>query len=360
MTTPPEISGKRQTRIPAEWDSRFDATLIAWPHAGTDWRDMLPEIDRCYLSLTEALAKAGQTIVIVTPEPGRVRTLVSGLPQDRIVLAQCPTNDTWTRDYGPVTVDEFCPGAGSARLSAVAYQFNGWGLKFAADQDNMVFLNLNKMKVLNTDINIRKSYTLEGGSIESDGKGTILTTSKCMLSVNRNGSITKNEVESELRSSLGADRVLWLDHGNLEGDDTDSHIDTLARLAPNDTILYVKSYNPGDSHTATLERMEAQLKGFRTADGRPYNLIGLPLPDAIHDLESGERLPATYANFLVTPKAVLMPVYGQPRNDDMASQMLSIVFPSHKILTVDCRPLIRQHGSLHCATMQFPSTWLPI
>lgn len=342
--------------MPAEWDSRFDATMIAWPHGATDWADMLDEVDRCYVALLGALVRAGQTVLIVTPEPDRVERLVpQELPRDRIIIAHCLTNDTWTRDYGPLTVEDAVDGS----LSAVAYKFNGWGLKFPSDKDNLVFLSLVADKRVVATVALRKRYVLEGGSVESDGRGTILTTSECMLSVNRNGFINKEEVERELASGLGATRVLWLDHGALEGDDTDSHVDTLARFAPDDTILYVKSYDAADSHTAALERMEARLKEFRTSDGKPYNLIGLPLPSPVFDA-AGARLPATYANFLITPGAVLMPVYGQPGNDEMAARMLAIAFPGHEILTVDCRALVRQHGSLHCATMQFPSEWLQI
>lgn len=342
--------------MPAEWDARFDATLIAWPHRDTDWADMLDDVDSCYTELTRALVRAGQKVIIATPEPDRVAALLpADSTRENIVIASCQTNDTWTRDYGPITVEELTDGS----LSAVAYKFNGWGLKFPSDKDNLAFLSLIASKAVKAPVALRKRYVLEGGSIESDGAGTILTTSECMLSVNRNGFINKEEVERELAAGLGASRVLWLDHGALKGDDTDSHVDTLARLAPGDTILYVKSYNPADSHTPSLDKMEEQLKEFRTPAGNPYNLIGLPLPSPIHD-ENGDRLPATYANFLITPKAVIMPVYGQPRNDDMATNMLSIAFPDHEILTVDCRALIRQHGSLHCATMQIPASWLPI
>ncbi len=352
-TATPPVPGRI---MPAEWDSRFDATLIAWPHHDTDWADMLDDVDRCYTDLTQALLRAGQKVVIATPEPERVKALLADdMATGHLLVARCPTNDTWTRDYGPLTVEDTTDGS----LSAVAYKFNGWGLKFPSDKDNLAFLSLVADKALRAPVALRKRYVLEGGSIESDGDGTILTTSECMLSVNRNGFITKEEVERELAAGLGATRVLWLDHGALKGDDTDSHVDTLARLAPGDTILYVKSYTPTDSHTPALERMEEQLKEFRTPDGNPYNLIGLPLPSPIHD-DDGDRLPATYANFLITPRAVVMPVYGQPRNDDMAAHMLSIAFPGHEIITVDCRALIRQHGSLHCATMQIPASWLPI
>lgn len=341
--------------MPAEWSPRFNATLIAWPHADTDWAEMLDDVDRCYMELTRVLVRAGQSVVIATPEPARVRGLISDMPQDKIIVAASRTNDTWTRDYGPLTIMDSVDES----LSAVAYKFNGWGLKFPSDKDNLVFLSLLADKVLKTRVFLRKRYVLEGGSIECDGQGTILTTSACMLSINRNGFVNKEEVERELTVGLCAERVLWLDHGALEGDDTDSHVDTLARFAPDDTILYVKSYDPADSHTSGLDRMESQLREFRTTAGNPYNLIGLPLPSPIYD-ENGDRLPATYANFLITPKAVLMPVYGQPDNDKMAVGMLSIAFPDHEIFTVDCRALIRQHGSLHCATMQIPAEWLPV
>lgn len=339
----------------AEWDSRMTATLIAWPHSATDWAPMLPEIDQCYVELADALLHAGQKIVIVTPEPSRIGQLLKSYDRNNILLVHCETNDTWTRDYGPVTVEH----PPETQLRATFFGFNGWGLKFAADKDNLVGLKLKAQKVIDCQAFDRKSYVLEGGSIESDGKGTMLTTSQCMLSINRNGIVSKEDVERELRRSLGARRVLWINHGALEGDDTDSHVDTLARFAPDDTILYVKSYRSEDPHTRELELMEQELKQMRTAQGKAYNLIGLPLPDPIFD-EEGERLPATYANFLITPHAVLMPTYAQPRNDEMARQMLQIAFPGHEILTVDCRPLIRQHGSLHCATMQLPSTWLPV
>lgn len=339
----------------AEWDSRFDTVMIAWPHDATDWAYMLQQVEECYLNLARAIVKAGQKLMVVTPEPASVRDKLSDLniPEGQLLIVDCPTNDTWTRDYAPLTV-----GSPSGMLRLVAYKFNGWGLKFASNLDNLVSFQLIGKKVFPSDTALRKDYVLEGGSIESDGKGTILTTSECMLSLNRNGLIDKAVVERELANSLGAVKVVWLDYGYLAGDDTDSHVDTLARMAPDDTILYVKSYLPEDPHNLQLAKMEQQLKEMKTPEGLPYHLIGLPLPDPIYD-EDGQRLPATYANFLITPRAVLMPTYNQPQNDELAAQMLRIAFPNHEILTVDCRALIRQHGSLHCATMQLPSSLLP-
>lgn len=339
----------------AEWDSRFDTVMIAWPHKNTDWDYMLDEIGECYLKLAEAIVRAGQKLMIVTPEPEVVREKLAPLviPAERLLIIDCPTNDTWTRDYAPLTIE-----SADGLLRLVAYKFNGWGLKFASNLDNLTTLQMIGNKIFPLTTELRKQYVLEGGSIESDGNGTILTTSECMLAFNRNGLINKETVEQELGAGLGADRVLWLDHGYLAGDDTDSHVDTLARLAPNDTILYVKSYLPEDLHNEQLAAMEAQLIELTTTDGLPYHLIGLPLPDPIYD-EDGERLPATYANFLITPRAILVPTYDQPRNDEMATQMLRIAFPDHEIIGVDCRALIRQHGSLHCATMQLSSSLLP-
>lgn len=339
-----------------EWDARFDTVMLAWPHASTDWAYMLAEVEACYLRLAEAIAKAGQKLLVITPEPDVVTEKLRGLdlPAERVMIVECQTNDTWTRDYAPLTVE-----TADGMLRLVGYKFNGWGLKFASNFDNLATFQLIAKGVFPANTILRKDYVLEGGSVESDGVGTILTTSECMLSLNRNGLIDKKVVEKELASALGADNILWLDYGCLAGDDTDSHIDTLARFAPHDTILYVKSYLPDDEHNPQLEAMEMQLKEMRTPQGLPYNLIGLPLPDPIFD-EDGERLPATYANFLITPRAVLMPSYGQPRNDELAARMLAIAFPDREILTVDCRALIRQHGSLHCATMQLPSSLLPM
>lgn len=350
-------------RMAAEWDSRLSATLIAWPHKDTDWAPMLPEIEDCYINLLDALLRAGQNVVVLVPDRKGFEEAFPKYKSPRVTLLEYLTNDTWVRDYGPIPVE--VPDSASsekraefpAGLYGAAFQFNGWGLKFAADRDNLAAYEVARGLHIPDRLISHKNYVLEGGSVETDGRGTILTTEECMLSINRNGEITRERVEQELRDSLGASHVLWLTKGSLAGDDTDGHIDTLARLAPHDTILYVKCYREDDSHFPYLQAMEEEIKQLRTPDGRPYNLIGLPLPDSIYDTD-GSRLPATYANFLITPKAVLLPVYGQKLNDELAAQMIRVAFPDHEVITVDCRPLIRQHGSLHCATMQIPSDWI--
>lgn len=310
-------------RLPAEWEDCFSSVMIARPHTATDWAPMLDEVTSCYDSLVEAIAEAGMAII----ETGD------------------NTNDTWTRDYGPITVED------GPDLRLFDFTFNGWGMKFAADKDNLV-----NSRLFAETVN-RRGFVLEGGSIESDGRGTLMTTSRCLLSPNRNAQLGRDDIEEYLKAEFGLKQVLWVDHGFLEGDDTDSHIDTLARLAPHDTILYCGAGNETGTQHDSLLAMARQLRSFTTPDGRPFNLIELPLPDPIFD-DEGERLPATYANYLATPNAILMPTYGQPRNDRLAADTLRIVYGDRRIITVDCRALIRQHGSLHCATMQLPEVKL--
>lgn len=361
-------------RVRAEWEP-YDTVLIAWPHRDTDWAPMMDEITECYLNLARAIAVESRLrLLVVTPEPDHVGQLLKDLPPERLIVFKCPTNDTWTRDYGPISADIESPrseapdqdvaegGSKANERTAPAvldFQFNGWGLKFAANLDNMVNLRMLHAKLLKAKYIPRLSFVFEGGSMEVDGEGTMLSTTDCLMSLNRNGIVTEDQLRRYFSEALGIHTLHLLHHGSLKGDDTDSHIDTLARLAPGDTILYVKSYRPNDCHTVELEAMEQELMALRTRKGTPYNLIALPLPNPIHD-SNGDRLPATYANFLITPSTVLMPTYGQPDNDRMAHQMLEIAFAGRRVIDVDCRPLIRQHGSLHCATMQIPAGSLAI
>lgn len=341
-------------RLPAEWEP-CRAVMIAWPHADTDWAYMLDEVEECYLNLAQAIVEFAN-LIVVTPQPDRVEALLRTKIGDlsRITLAEADTNDTWTRDYGPIsTVSGDSKDGESTTVTLNDFCFNGWGLKFASDLDNLVTRKLIFNEILGRDARYRNelSFVLEGGSIESDGKGTMLTTQRCLLSPNRNGGLSRHQISQHLKTVLGVTKIHWLDHGALEGDDTDSHIDTLARLAPDDTIIYTGCENPADSHHTELCAMRDELRALRTADGQPFNLIELPLPAAIHDPD-GERLPATYANYLVVNNGILVPSYGQPKTDLLASMMIGSAFPGRKVVQVDCRALIRQHGSLHCATMQ--------
>lgn len=338
-------------RMPAEWEIQ-DAIILAFPHIGTDWNYMLPEITRCYIELLKAMIPSGQVIIVVTPTPNELQEILSQEDTAQVCVIECNTNDTWTRDYGAISVvsKENVP-------LLLDFKFNGWGLKFASCYDNLVNSNLKNKGIYSCELENHLSFVLEGGSIESDGDGTILTTAECLLSPNRNGANSKEEIETYLRNALGAKRLLWLNHGYLNGDDTDSHIDTLARFVDKETIAYVKCYDTKDEHYEELQLMEEELRQFRTASGKPYNLLPLPLPDAIYD-EEGYRLPATYANFLIMNDRVIVPIYLQSENDKKALEILKSAFPNKAILPIDSNALIKQHGSIHCATMQFPKGYI--
>lgn len=332
--------------LPAEWTQQSGVQLT-WPHAGTDWDYVLDEVRHCFLQIAEQIA-ARELLLVVTPEPEQVkRQLEHRVNMDNVRLVECASNDTWARDHGAITLN------GVQGNQLLDFTFNGWGLKFAADKDNLITRQLVSKGALHGRYVNQLGFVLEGGSIESDGEGTLLTTSECLLSPNRNGAKSQKEIETYLMDTFHAQRVLWLDHGYLAGDDTDSHIDTLARFCSPDTIAYVQCSNPADEHYEALKRMEEQLKSFRTLSGKPYRLLPLPMAHSI--VEDGERLPATYANFLIINGAVLYPTYGQPENDIRAAGVLKEAFPDREIIGIDCRVLIKQHGSLHCITMQYPT-----
>ena len=341
--------------LPAEWAPQ-SAILISWPHAETDWADILDEVTECYVRMAYAIA-AHQPLIILVVEGLDVSSLLEKrLPQavfSNITFVVVPkTNDTWVRDYGFLTVQS----TGGAEL--MDFRFNGWGGKFQADHDNAANRLLFETQLLRGHYVDALDFELEGGGIESDGCGTLLTTAECLLNSNRRRqgdavpTPDKVQVEALLKERLGVERILWLHHGYLAGDDTDSHIDTLARLCPNDTIIYVQCTDTADEHYEALAEMERELQAFRTLENKSYRLIPVPLPDACYD--DDERLPATYANFLIMNKVVLVPTYAQPDKDALALKNIQKAFPEREIIGVDCRALIRQHGSLHCATMQFP------
>lgn len=338
---------KRNRSFAAEWDEQ-DAILIAWPHAGTDWAYMLDEVTACYVELSHAILQDNERLVIVAPDANEVRqALGPGIDWQRIDIVELPTNDTWVRDYGPITVWH------NGQTALADFTFNAWGMKFAADCDNLVTSRLHEHGIFKMPLINWRDLVLEGGSIETDGNGTVMTTTCCLTAPNRNDAMSREHLEQELLERLGCVKMLWLDYGQLTGDDTDGHIDTLARFAPGGIILYTGCNDPNDEHFGPLMQMEEQLKQFTDADGNHYHLIKLPLPNATYDEIS--RLPATYANFLVMNHQVLVPLYGQAENDVLACQLIGEAFPGRKIVGIDCRALICQHGSLHCATMQLPA-----
>lgn len=338
---------KRQLYMPAEWH-RLQMVQLTWPHEKTDWNYMLAEVEECYIELAKAISSRTQ-LLIVAPDTKKVCTTLekNGAAMSNITLFECDTNDTWARDHAFITI------LGDNVPHYADFCFNGWGRKFEATLDNAINGKLYDAGIIKGEYEDCTSFVLEGGSIESDGKGTILTTSQCLLAPHRNQPMNKEEIENCLKKMLHAVRVLWLNHGNLIGDDTDGHVDTVARLAPNDTIVYMQCTDESDAQFADLHAMEEEIAALRTADGKPYRLVPLPSPAPIFD-EDGERLPATYANFLILNNSVLYPTYAQEKNDKEAAVALGKAFPGYEIVGIDCRALIRQHGSLHCVTMQYP------
>ena len=332
-------------RLPAEWEEQ-DAVLLAWPHRNSDWHDLLTEVQQTYLELTRQLTRVAK-VIIATPEPEEVEKALQeyDVAMNAVMIFAVATDDTWARDFGPITI------YAADQPLLLDFGFNGWGLKFAAAADNQITRNLHQAGGFGQTPLETIGLILEGGSIESDGSGTLLTTSACLLSPNRNPQLSRAELERQLCNLFGAEHVLWLDHGWLAGDDTDAHIDTLARLCLDDTIVYVRCDDPDDEHAPALQQMEKQLHSFATRAGKPYRLLPLPWPTACFD--DGERLPATYANFLVINNLVLVPTYADPA-DSNALAVITRAFPGYEIVGIDCRPLIRQHGSLHCITMQIP------
>ena len=328
--------------MPAEWEPQ-SCVQLTWPHKDTDWAPILDEITAVYEVMAREISKR-EGLLVVTPE-GVNFNLQNSLQdytlKERNCNLQCPTNDTWARDHGFITVEE------DSGLVLLDFKFNGWGEKFEAELDNAINRQLYDQGLLEGNYESHLDFVLEGGSIESDGKGTVFTTACCLLAPHRNQPLTQAEIEERLKEWLGAERVVWLNHGSLIGDDTDGHIDTLVRICPNDTLLYIG----GDNDHPDLALMEEELQALRTLEGKPYRLLKLPLPRPIY--EDGERLPATYANYLVINGAVLVPTYDQPDLDAEVMRIIGQAYPGREIVGIDCRAVIKQHGSLHCCTMQY-------
>jgi agmatine/peptidylarginine deiminase len=330
-------------KLPAEWAEQ-EFVQLTWPHAETDWADMLDEVNQCFVNIARAILKF-QNLLIVCVDSEDVEPFFTEQELDQITFAEMPTNDTWARDHGGITVFE------DDKAVIYDFTFNGWGMKFAANHDNLITRKLYMAGIFGESLHRNCfNFILEGGSIESDGEGTLLTTAECLLSNNRNN-LSQDDVEEYLKNCFGLQRVLWLEHGYLAGDDTDSHIDTLVRFCDKSTIAYIKCDDEADEHYRDLKRMKKELRMFKTLEGRYYRLIPLPMADEVYF--EGERLPATYANFLIINGAVLVPTYNSPK-DQIAIEQLQKAFPEREIIGIDCNALIKQHGSLHCVTMQYP------
>ena len=335
--------------LPPEWAPQ-SSVMLTWPRRDGDFARHFEAVERNFTAIAVAIARHENLHVNVAQDaPGLAARLVAaGVPNERLQVYAMPNDDVWARDHGPITVVR------DGKLLHLDFTFNGWGGKFPAERDNaltgrLITVGAWKAPVESVD------FVLEGGAIEVDGTGTLLTTERCLLAPTRNPTLDKTAIEKVLRDKFGVSRILWLKHGDLLGDDTDGHIDTIARFCDAHTIAYQGCEDRDDPHYADLAAMAAELAAFRTAEGKPYKLVPLPLPAAMHDPDDGRRLPAGYANFLIINGAVLVPVYGDAKNDAVALERLRPRFPGREVVPIECRALIHQYGSLHCVTMQIPA-----
>jgi len=334
-------------RFPAEWEPQ-SAILIAWPHADTDWAERLGDVEETYIALVAAITRFQPVLICVADDDlqtyaeARLRSARIDLSRVRFVPAEY--DDTWLRDSGPISLKD---GNGFQLLD---FRFTGWGGKFEASRDDQLVEQLDQTGIFLNSSRQPIDFALEGGAIETDGDGTLLSTWRCLQE--RHPAASRDDITRKLAGWLRQDRVLWLDHGYLEGDDTDAHIDTLARFAAPDAIVFQACDDPTDSHYAELNAMATEIAALRTRDGKPYRPF--PLPWAKPIIDQDRRLAASYANFLIINGAVLMPAYGDEA-DARAQAVLAEAFPDREIVPVPCRPLIWQNGSLHCITMQLPS-----
>jgi agmatine/peptidylarginine deiminase len=318
-------------RLVAEFQKQ-SFTQVIFPHKDTDWAEYLDEAQQTFENIICNIAKY-QKCRVICADISDVKKRFSN--SKNIEFIKYKTDDTWARDCSALSIEH------NNKIQLLDFTFNGWGSKFEASKDNAM------TKAIYKDV-ISYDFILEGGAIESNGVDKILTTSKCMLNKNRNKNLTKDEITAKLKNYFGAKDILYLEHGYLAGDDTDSHIDTLARFIDEKTILYVECKDKNDEHYNELLEMKNELIEF--ANIYNLDLIALPMSDAIYF--KNERLPATYANFLFVNGAVLVPIYGV-NSDKEALEVFKNIFKDRDIIAIDCSVLIRQHGSLHCVTMNF-------
>lgn len=342
------MSAERWT-LPPEWAPQ-DAVMLTWPHGATDWAEVLPAVEPVFVAMASAIAARERLLVVAhdAEVAAHVRSTLgaAGVELGRVAIAEVPCDDTWARDHGPLTV-----ARGAERLP-LDFVFNAWGGKFDATQDDAITQGLGRLGVFSAAPEA-VPLVMEGGSVEVDGAGTLLVTTRCLLNPNRNPSLGRGAIEALLCARFGVRQVLWLEHGQLEGDDTDAHIDTLARFAPGGGIVYVACDDASDGHYEELALMEAELRALRDASGAAYRLYPLPWPSAKHG-EDGRRLAASYANYLILNDAVLVPTY-RDAQDGAALAVVAAAYPGREVVGIDCLPLIQQGGSLHCLTMQLPA-----
>lgn len=336
-----------------EWQPQW-GVLLAWPHHSTDWNDILDEAEQCYSEIITAITHYENVLLLCHDATHQAhieqRLKQSKADLERIHWVHQPYNDTWARDFAPIAILD------NGQPSFVNFTFNAWGNKYPAKLDNAVNAHLASLPLFANTTMQTNDIIMEGGSLETDGQGTLLTTEICLLNKNRNPDLSREEIENNLKESLGLEHILWLQHGHLEGDDTDAHIDTLARFSSPESIVYITCDDENDTHYADMKAMENELKALKQSNGEPYQLFPIPMPAAIYDED--RRLGASYVNYLVINEAVLLPIYGDKKADQFAIEQTQKAYSQHKVIPINCLALIKQNGSLHCITMQLPQTHL--
>ena len=336
--------------LPPEW-AKQEAVLLAWPHEKSDWAATLAHAETSFTALACAIS-ARQKLLLVCADHAHQQhahkqLMQAGATLEHIHFFNAPTNDTWARDFGPVTI------AQNGQRCLLDFIFNGWGGKFAAAKDNALTQVLWRQRAYG-DIDYRAiDFVLEGGSIEVDGQGTLLTTTSCLLTLTRNPTYTKEQIEIKLKKELGIQRILWLENSFLAGDDTDGHIDMLVRFCAPDILAHISCNDQNDEHYKIFAALEKELRALRTINNTPYKLVPLPIPPAKYG-RHGQRLPASYANFLIINGSVIMPTYYDPA-DEIARAQLQRCFTDREIIGVPALAFIEQGGSVHCLTMQIPA-----
>jgi len=333
-----------RVRLPAEWEPQ-QALQLTWPRRDGAWGARFAEIEREFDALADAVAE-WQPLLIACADGESVARLRRRLGSVAAVY-HLPSNDVWVRDHGPIGVH-----AGGEGL-LLDFRFDGWGGKYPADDDDRLCARLQAMGAYGERQMRQLDWVLEGGSLDTDGAGTLLTTRECLLTHSRNPGRDQAWFEARFAELLGIDRVHWLEQGWLAGDDTDAHVDMLARFVDPGTLVHTACDERADPHYPALRAMAEQLAGLRDAHGRGYACVPLPWPPALHDA-NGERLPLSYANVSFINGALLVPVYGVG-SDAAALSIYRDLLPDRRVIAVPARALIEQRGSLHCATQHLPA-----
>lgn len=326
-------------RLLPEWTQQ-DAVMLVWPDKNTDWQPWLNDVQNVYLTIIESLNQAKTNVVLLVRDSEIKNCLSKLIKSSQVLIISADYNDTWIRDYG------FLSCANGDGLRLMEFVFNGWGQKFEASKDNGINQKVLSQLCLQPIESVDR--VVEGGALEIDQDGTLLSTEFCLTNPQRNGDKSIVSYQQDFAQFLGAKQSIILQNGHLEGDDTDGHIDTLVRFTPDKGLVIQSAFNrPDDSHFDGLDALVKECRQVLPT----HQIFELPLPHILNS--QGDRLPASYANFLISNQHILCPIY-QQEEDKLAMQMMQSAYPEFTIVPINCLPLVQQFGSLHCISMQIP------